>query len=185
MKKLKMIIFGLLISQCIVLGCHNKPNNKILKDSPDKNETDFPKEQLTNANVIDQEGDTSFKRIDSLVRLLDRDFTLLEVKELDSICLKSDGELSEYFWQLSIDLFEGNLKGLSGYFKNNPGSCLKERLIQGIGINIAMYPSAERPDKLSAELKRIQIKAKREKLSDLEIEFINELFKKVDPSIFD
>ena len=185
MKNLKRIIFGLSILQCVVLGCNNKPNNKSLKGSQDRNKTDFPTEQPTNANTIEQKRDTSFKEADSLARLLNKDFTLPEIKKLDSICLKSDGELSEYFWQLSVDLFEKNLKGLSGYFRKSSGSCLRERLIQGIGINIAMYSSAERSDKLSAELKRILMKAKMEKLSAQEIECIHDLFEKVNPSIFD
>ena len=122
MKDFRKVIYLFFIPQFLFLAC--KSGNRSLSDNQDSSKI---KIQSLTTNVINQNAISPFKEVDSLVKLLNNNFALSEVKQVDSVCLKGDGELSEYFWEISVDLFKKNLKGFSKYFLENPGSCLKEK----------------------------------------------------------
>jgi len=62
---------------------------------------------------------------------------------------------------------------------------LKVRLIEGLGAKYSVCEKTERSEKLLQEENRLISIAKEQKLGDKKIEFIRELFIKVNPNVLD
>src|SRR5690606_3637295 len=107
-----------------------------------------------------------YKEADSLIRLIEKEYSLSAIKELDSICYLSDGDLSESLGEMILKLFQNNIDQLTKYMLNNPKSCLEEKLIYEIGFEISVYEKIERKDVLLIEQEKIENKASKEKVSD-------------------
>lgn len=67
----------------------------------------------------------------------------------------------------------------------NSNSCLKVRLIEGLGAKYSVYQKTERSEKLLQEENRLISIAKEQKLGDRKIDFIRELFNEVNPNVLD
>lgn len=172
----------------LLINCRNKPDQKVTeeKEHRDSISTKDSIPKHTNMdNGVDKKTISPYKEVNNLVQSIKKDFDISKVKKLDSVCLASDGDLSESFWEITTILLDEHLNGFTNYYLSYPKSCLKERLVEGIGMNISMYEKAERPAKLKEEKERILKKASDEKLSEGQVEFIQDLFKKVNPELFD
>lgn len=126
-----------------------------------------------------------YKRIDSLVKLFEQQHKNTQLLKLDSICLKSDGDVTEYLDEISLKLFNLYLNDYTGYLLSYPHSCLKDKIIEAIGAEFSVYDKAERPLRLSREHDRVILKAKKEMLSSQKIQLIEHIFKKVNPDLLD
>jgi hypothetical protein len=112
MINLKSTICLLSVFQILVLGCNNRPDKQHLEDSLDSIKKDTVEIQSSGTNVIDEKTVSPYKEVDSLVRLLNRNFTFTSVRELDRICLRSDGDLSESLDVVAVNLLNDHF----GYF---------------------------------------------------------------------
>jgi hypothetical protein len=184
MMKFKTIVYLLLIFQLLVLGCNNKPDNQSI-DNLDSIKKDTVAIQSLSSDVVDQAAVLPFKEVDSLVQLLNKSFAVADLRKLENICLKSDGELTEYLDVVAVDLLNDHLDGFLEYLQRNPESCLKKRVIEGLTVKYSAYAKAERPGKLREEQELLIFVAKKERLGGRKIKFLNEIFKKVDPNLFD
>jgi hypothetical protein len=182
--KFKTIVYLLLIFQLLVFGCDSKRNNQTA-DNLDSMKKDTVELQLLSSNVADQTVVSPSKEVDSILLLLNKKFALADLKKLDGICSRSDGELSEYLNVITVDLLNDHLDGFLEYLQRNPESCLKKRLMEGQAENCAAYEKSERSGKLKEEEDRLVSIAEIKKLGEGKIKFLHEIFNQVDPNLFD
>lgn len=174
MKNLKRIILGLVILQYLAFGCHNSSGRQGPVDALGSIKTDKPETLMSNANTIDQNTISPFKEVDSLVRLLNKKFAFSYLRELDKICLGSDGELTETLDGIAVDLLNNHLASFLEYLQNKPNSCLNKRVIEGLAGKYSAYEKTERLGKLQEE--HLIAIAKSEKFDRKKIKFLNGLF---------
>lgn len=183
--KFKTKIYLLLIFQLLAFGCNNKPDSQNSADNLDAMKKDTVEIQSLSSNVADQAAASPSKEVDSIVKLLNKKFAASELRELEDLCSRSDGQLSEYLDVISVDLLNDHLDGFLAYLQHNPESCLKRRLIEGLAENCSVYEKSERPGKLKEEEDRLVSIARIKKLDARKIKFLKEIFNKVDPNLFD
>ncbi|HMI02691.1 MAG TPA: hypothetical protein VK541_09430 [Pedobacter sp.] len=183
--KFKTTVYLLLIFQLLVFGCNNKPDNQNSADNLDAMKKDTVAIQSLSSNVVDQGAVSPFKEVDSIIQLLNKKFVVADLRKLDGICSRSDGDLSEYLDAVAVDLLNDHLDGFLEYLQRNPESCLKRRLSNGLAGNCSVYEKSERPRKLKEEQDRLVSIAKIKKLDVGKIKFLNEIFNKVDPNLLD
>ncbi len=169
----------------MLISCSNKSGNKDLGDIQGVKKKDALKIQPSNKNVIDQNTISPYKRVDSLIRLLNKNFTFSEVKKLESICSVSDGDLTEYLDGITIKLLNDHLSDFLGYLESNPKSCLQDRMVEGLGANYFVYEKDERFKRLREDEDQLILIAKKQQLNSRKIKLIIELFKKVNPNSLD
>lgn len=185
----------LLVVHLLIFGCINNEKNKNTvsgnKDSayegnsPTQLIQDSATRDSSEENVVHEKTLTPYKQVDSLKKAINHRYNLRDVKMLDKICSNSDGDLAESFEEVSKQLFENNIDDFIDYLLVHPNSCLKRNLIYGLGADLFVYEKAERSSKLIETQERLILKAKKEGLSDKKIQFIKELFKKVNPDLLD
>jgi len=185
MKNLSHILHLLVIFQLLVSGCDNKSRNQDVRNRLNTIENEWRQAPSSNGNIIDQRTLPPYKNVDSLVGLLDKNFMFSEAKKLDSLCFRSDGDLTEYLGSITISLFNGHLNDFLEYLQVNSNSCLKARLIEVLGAKYSVYEKTERSERLMQEENRLISISKKHKLGDQKIELIRELFAKVDPYAID
>lgn len=185
MKNLKSIILGLIILQCLAFGCRNSSGRQSPIDTLGSIKTDTAEILTSSENTIDQNTISPFKEVDSLVRLLNKKFAFSYLRELDQICLGSDGELTETLDGIAVDLLNNHLASFLDYLQNKPNSCLKKRVTEGLAGKYSAYEKTERLEKLQEEQEHLIAIAKSEKLDRKKIKFLDDLFKQVDPNLFD
>jgi hypothetical protein len=177
--KFKTIVYLLLIFQLLISGCNSKPDNQST-DNLDPMKKDTVAIQSLSVNVVDQAAVSPFKEVDSVVQLLNKNFAVADLRKLETICSRSDSELSEYLGSVAVDVLNDHLDEFLEYLQRNPESCLKRRLIVGLAEKCSVYEKSERPGKLKEEQERLISVAKIKKLDVRKIKFLNEIFNKVD-----
>ena len=185
MKNLKRIIPGFLFLLCLAFGCQNHsgdhgPVHTLIQINKGTIEIN-----TSSADTVDQNIISLFKEVDSLVRLLDKNFAFSDLRELEQICVGSDGELTEALDGIAVDFLSNHLANFLEYLQNRPNSCLKKRVIEGLAGKYSAYGSAERLKKLDAEQKYLIAIAQSEKVDPKKIKFLESLFEQVDPNLFD
>lgn len=187
-------ILSLLVVNLLIFGCVENGRKmyraKETKDSTSKenlkgDSSQGFSERANNDNAVDERTITPYRQVDSLIRSINKNFNLPDVKLLEEICSTSDGDLAESFGNISKRLFESNLSDFTQYFGANPNSCLKKSLIYSLGADLFVYEKTARPGKLLDEQERLIIKARKDGLSDKKIQIINDLFKDVNPDLLD
>ena len=176
--RFKTIVYLLLIFQLLAPGCNSKLDNQSI-DSLDSMKKDTVAIQSLSANVVDQAAASPFKEVDSIVQLLNN-FAVADLRKLETICSRSDSELSEYLGSVAVDVLNDHLDEFLEYLQRNPESCLKRRLIVGLAEKCSVYEKSERPGKLKVEQERLTSVAKIKKLDVRKIKFLNEIFNEVD-----
>jgi len=182
MKNLNKAIQLFFVLQLLIFGCTNESKKHNLVISGD---TLTKQQKLKIPNVIEQDSIRPYKQVDSIYSVLKKRFNFYEVRKLDSLCLLSDGDLTELLDGLTVDIFNNNLKDFSEYLIQNPKSCLKIRLIEGLGNNYSVYKKDERKVKILEEKDRLIALAKKQNLNDVEIGFIKNLLQKINPNQLD
>jgi hypothetical protein len=138
-----------------------------------------------NRNTIDEESIKPYEEVDRLIKKTEQEYTLTDVLKLESICIKSDGDLSEKYYQVSKGLFNNHLGKFVKYISEHPNSCLKAKLIEAIGADMSVYEKNERLEHIKQEKEKTLAKANREKLSVKQIRVIESIYKSVNPALFD
>lgn len=139
----------------------------------------------SNINTVAEGSIKPYKEVDSLIKKTQQQYKLADVLKLDSICIKSDGDLSEKYYQVSKDLFNNHLNEFVKFISEHPNSCLKAKLIEGISADMSVYEGNERSEQIKQEKEKTLVKAKSEKLSIEKIHVIEAIYKNVNPALFD
>ena len=168
-------------------GCEGKLNNQkapvMHKDS-----VIYQKESKTfvnNDKIVPVGNSRPYKEVDSLMKLIKQNYNVVYVKKLEKICIKSDGDLSEYLNDVGNKLFKDYLNEFTDYLIDNPNSCLKVKLIEEISSELSVYPKSERPGKLLGQQEKALATASKQNLSSKKLAFIKEIFKKANPDLLD
>ncbi len=188
MKNDKTSLLLLIISGVFLFGgCEGKLNSQkapvIHKDSVIGEKKS--KTLVNNDNVVPVGNAHPYKEVDSLMKLIKQNYNVVYVKKLEKICVKSDGDLSEYLDDVGNKLFNDHLNEFTDYLIDNPNSCLEGKLIEEISSELSVYPKSERPGKLLEEQEKALASASKQNLSSKKLAFIKEIFKKVNPDLLD
>ncbi|MBD1392445.1 hypothetical protein [Mucilaginibacter glaciei] len=140
---------------------------------------------VNNDNIVPDGNTRPYKEVDSLMELIKQNYKVVVVQKLEKICVKSDGDLSEYLDDVGNKLFNDHLNEFTDYLIDNPNSCLKGKLIEEISSELYVYPKSERPGKLLEEEEKVLASASKQKLSSKKMAFIKEIFKNVNPDLLD
>jgi hypothetical protein len=184
----KVRIILLLISGIFLLhGCEGKGyNEKAVIVQKNSTVSERKSKTLSNVDNVLPVGNTyPYKEVDSLMRLIKQNYSVVYVRRLEEICAKSDGDLSEYLDDIVNKLFNDHLNEFTDYLIDNPTSCLKGRLIEEISSQLSVYPKNERPKKLLEEQEEKLALGSKQNLSAEKLAFIKDMFKKVNPDILD
>ena len=139
----------------------------------------------SNINTVVEGSIKPYKEVDSLVKETKQKYKVADVSKLDSICIKSDGDLSERYYEVSKYLFGNHLIEFVIYISEHPNSCLKAKLIEGISADMSVFEGNERLEQIAKEKEKTLTKAKREKLSVQQMQLIEAIYKNVNPALFD
>lgn len=139
----------------------------------------------TDINTVAEGSIEPYREVDSLIKRTKQQYKVVDVLKLDSICIKSDGDLSEKYYEVSKGLFNNYLPEFTKYISEHPNSCLKAKLIEGISADMSVYEGNERLDQIQQEKAKMVAKAKNEKLSIEQIQVIEAIYKKVNPTLYD
>jgi len=183
-KKTSWIVL-LLIITLFIAACTGT-----VKDKPQgtvKNDTVATETNKVNpsTNTVVEGSIKPYKEVDSLVKETKQQYKVADILKLDSICVKSDGDLSEKYYEVSKGLFSNHLTEFVKYISEHPNSCLKAKLIEGISADLSVYEGNERSEQIAKEKARTLTKAKREKLSIAQLQVIEAIYKNVNPALFD
>ncbi len=113
---------------------------------------------------------------------LKQQYKIAIISKLDSICIKSDGDLTEKFYQVTKELFYSHLTAFVDYISSHPNSCLKATLIEGLSADMSVYEGNERSEQIKQEKQKTLEKAKKLKLSIQQIQIIETIFKAINPA---
>jgi hypothetical protein len=112
-------------------------------------------------------------------------FDSKKIQELEALCNKSDGEVSEDLNTLALQLFEKQLKPFIIYLIHNPKSCLKQKLIEELGSSFYPYEKKDRAKLLAEERRKNIVLAESKGLSKHELLFLQNLWNEVNPDVLD
>lgn len=103
---------------------------------------------------------------------------------LDSICIISDGYVSEYYMDLSLRLFYEDFNDLLSYTKiRNKDNCIRKRLVEALSMELS---NVKDPEKKRLEINDfIKSQVAQKDLSEEERKFIEQLMNDIDPEMFD
>lgn len=143
------------------------------------------RDSSTEANTVDEGSIEPYREVDSLITVVNENYTLKTVFKLDSICVRSDGDLSEKYYEVSKQLFEKHLSDFSKYLTEYPGSCLKVKLIESLSADLSVYEDKERVAQMEKQEGEMLSKAKKLNLSSNQIQVIEDIFRNLNPGMFD
>lgn len=160
----------------------DKPQGTVKNDTVD---TGTSKVNSTNINTVTEGSIKPYKEVDSLIKKTEQQYKVADILKLDSICIKSDGDLSEKYYEVSKSLFNNHLSEFVKYISEHPNSCLKAKLIEGISADMSVYEGNERLEQIKQRKEKAIARAKSEKLSIEQIQIIEAIYKNVNPALFD
>jgi hypothetical protein len=134
----------------------------------------------TNANnIVNEDSIKPYGVVDSLVQLANRTLEPLYLKKLDSICSKSDGDLTEKLGIVCKRLFYKNTNKFIDFIFKTPNSCLQTRLMEALNEDYSNYDELEKRTRLTKDCKSLTDKAIADGLSNEKIEYIKLIFNEV------
>lgn len=148
-------------------------------------ETQIPPSANSDYQTVHQYSIQPYRQVDSLVKLLDAGFREEILLQLDSICQRSDGDLSESFYELGGNLLNEHLADYLRYLAIRPTSCLKAHTILGLSADIAVYDRYERDDALRDQKDSMLALARGEKLPANLVKVLENIYAQVKPAVYD
>lgn len=166
----------------VLHGCYGKVEDKkhvVNEDSIEVLSVD------SGENIIQENTIHPYRTVDSLIQLLDKKYDDEVLLRLEGICLESDGDLTESFYELSKRLLDIHLLDFVKFLSTHKESCLREKLILGISAEIAVYGKEERTKIIDEERNKYLELAKNKDFPPNLIEAINNIYGEIKPEIFD
>lgn len=186
MKKINNRLIHAFLLLFILFGCnHTTSNNNAELSRSDSTNMNNKVLRGDDQNVVRERDIQPYRGVDSLLRRLDQHFNFGDISKLDSICKKSDGDLSEKCFEVSRKLLEHHLADFVNYLMDHPNTCLKKVLILGYSEEFVVYQGKDRLKQIAEEKEKLLLKAEEERLSDSQKQVIEEIFNKIDPSLYD
>lgn len=136
-------------------------------------------------NTINEGKLEPYREVDSLTQDLKKVYNVNAVLKLDSICSKSDGDLTEKYYDVTQYLFKAHLSYFVSFMLEHPDCCLKNRLIEGISAELSVFDGDERINEISKRKEKTLNRAKDAKLSTQQMQVINDIYNKINPALFD
>lgn len=179
--------WGLIIISVVkLISCTDTVKEKTVekskKDTVINNVTEIKADTI---NTIRETSIMPYKEVDSLITEIEIRYNKTDIFKLDSICIKSDGDLTEKYYEITKRLFHNKLRDFIAYISEHPNTCLKTKLIEGISADMSVFEGDERFEQIKQEKERILTQAKREKLLPRQMKIIEAIYANVKPSLFD
>ncbi|SEL95456.1 hypothetical protein [Parapedobacter koreensis] len=178
---LKNIVYVILTGFWLY-SCHGKVENEQQITNEDSVETSGID---SSENIIQESTMYPYRKVDSLIQLLEKKYDDDVLQRLENMCQESDGDLAESFHELGKRLFDIHLLDFVKFLSIHKESCLREKLILGISAEIAVYGKEERRKIINEERNKYLEIAKDKNLPPNLIEAINDIYREIKPEIFD
>lgn len=164
----------------LLCSCHEQRPEKIISKKNTESSNRLPYNDSANITT-----ENSFQEsVDSLQRLWMGSERVVYLKKLEAIALESDGEKSEYMDVTLVDMLKSNPVPLVAYLNKNKKSALYGTLTDGLSAELCVYSRDERVAKKN-QIKENATKMSNGKLTQSELEFMDQLFRDVVPEKFD
>lgn len=181
MKNIKLLLsifFGAILVACGDNARRSDTENNIIYTHKDGKSNE-------QNNTVNEKSIEPYKSVDSVLQVIDSHFDYLAVERLDSLCQKSDGDLSEVLGDISVEKFRSSPGFFVEFFANKPNSFLRSRLIDGYAGIFSVYEKSERGRMLRNEEREIIDKLRKEKVRESGIKIGQGLFREIDPDLLD